>query len=85
MLSLYENNFRKTNIYNGKGLMLGGTITKSIAEGSEVFVLTVAGHLPPLYEKKDYQILFCQNFLELLTIGHQKNELQGEYEMCYMN
>ena len=29
MLSLYENNFPKTNIYNGKGLMLGGTISKS--------------------------------------------------------
>ena len=29
MLSLYENNFPKTNIYNGKGLMLGGTITES--------------------------------------------------------
>ena len=29
MLSLYENNFPKTNIYNGKGLMLGGTIAKS--------------------------------------------------------
>ena len=27
MLSLYENNFPKTNIYNGKGLMLGGTIS----------------------------------------------------------
>tara|TARA_Y100000588_G_C14224734_1_gene912610 strand:+ start:194 stop:1699 length:1506 start_codon:yes stop_codon:yes gene_type:complete len=29
MLSLYENNFPKTNIYNGKGLMLGGTITEA--------------------------------------------------------
>ncbi len=29
MLSLYENNFPKTNIYNGKGLMMGGSITKS--------------------------------------------------------
>ena len=29
MLSLYENNFPKTNIYNGKGLMLGGSIAKS--------------------------------------------------------
>ena len=28
MLSLYENNFPKTNLYNGKGLMLGGSITK---------------------------------------------------------
>lgn len=37
-------------------LGVGGTIAKSIAEGSEVFVLTVSGHLPPLYEKKDYEI-----------------------------
>ena len=29
MLSLYENNFPKTNIYNGKGLMLGGSIENS--------------------------------------------------------
>ena len=29
MLSLYENNFPKTNIYNGKGLMLGGALAKS--------------------------------------------------------
>jgi len=27
MLSFYENNFPKTNIYNGKGIMLGGTIS----------------------------------------------------------
>ena len=27
MLSIYENNFSKTNIYNGKGLMLGGSIS----------------------------------------------------------
>ncbi|MDA0890487.1 MAG: GH3 auxin-responsive promoter family protein, partial [Bacteroidetes bacterium] len=29
MLSLYENNFPKTNIYKGKGLMLGGALAKS--------------------------------------------------------
>ena len=29
MLSLYENHFPKTNIYNGKGLMLGGAIKSS--------------------------------------------------------
>ena len=29
MLSFYENNFPKTNIYKGKGLMLGGSISKS--------------------------------------------------------
>ena len=29
MLSIYENNFPNTNIYNGKGIMLGGSMTKS--------------------------------------------------------
>ena len=29
MLSLYENNFPRTNIYDGKGLMLGGSIENS--------------------------------------------------------
>lgn len=29
MLSIYENNFPKINIYNGKGIMLGGSMTKS--------------------------------------------------------
>lgn len=29
MLSLYENNFPKKNIYDGKGLMLGGSFSKS--------------------------------------------------------
>lgn len=29
MLSLYENNFPKTSIYNGKGIMLGGSIETS--------------------------------------------------------
>ncbi|MEC7863594.1 MAG: GH3 auxin-responsive promoter family protein, partial [Bacteroidota bacterium] len=32
MLSLYENNFPNTNIYNGKGLMLGGTLKKAAGE-----------------------------------------------------
>ncbi|MAW20880.1 MAG: hypothetical protein CMD16_00610 [Flavobacteriales bacterium] len=30
MLSLYENNYPNTNIYNGKGLMLGGSISNSL-------------------------------------------------------
>ena len=29
MLSLYENNFKKTTVYKGKGIMLGGSILKS--------------------------------------------------------
>ena len=35
-------------------ISVGGTISKLISEGSEVFVLTVSGHLPPLYERSDF-------------------------------
>lgn len=31
MLSLYENNFNNLDVYNGKGLMLGGSLRKSLA------------------------------------------------------
>ena len=36
---------------------LGG-IAKFTDLGHEIYVLTVAGHLPPLYEKKDYELTF---------------------------
>ena len=36
-------------------LGVGGTIAKSIAEGNDIFVLTVSGHLPPLYKQEDYE------------------------------
>ena len=32
----------------------GGSIAKLISEGHHVFILTVSGHLPPLYDKEDY-------------------------------
>ena len=32
----------------------GGTIAKYAAQGYEVTVLTVSGHLPPLYKRDDY-------------------------------
>ena len=31
----------------------GGSIVKLINEGHEVLILTVSGHLPPLYDKED--------------------------------
>ncbi len=37
-------------------LSLGGTISKMIDMGHEVQILTVAGHLPPLYTRKDYDL-----------------------------
>ena len=37
-------------------LGLGGSIAKFAEQGSEVFVLTISGHLPPVYSRKDYGI-----------------------------
>ena len=37
-------------------LGMGGTINKMISSGIEVSILTVAGHLPPLYKKGDYEL-----------------------------
>lgn len=37
-------------------LGVGGTIAKYIAQGDDVFVLTVSGHLPPLYSQEDYEL-----------------------------
>jgi len=55
-------------------LGVGGTIAKSIVEGSEVFVLTVAGHLPPLYQEKDYQITLeeAKNAYKVLGVKNFK-------------
>ena len=36
-------------------LGVGGTIAKYTAQGDDVFVLTVSGHLPPLYTRDDYE------------------------------
>ena len=35
-------------------LGVGGTIAKYSAQGADIFVLIVSGHLPPLYSRKDY-------------------------------
>jgi len=36
-------------------LGLGGSISKFIDQGSEIYVVTVSGHLPPLYDLTDYE------------------------------
>ena len=33
----------------------GGTIAKFSNNGNEVHILIISGHLPPLYERKDYE------------------------------
>lgn len=37
-------------------LGLGGSIAKFISEGNDVFILTISGHLPPLYSEEDFEI-----------------------------
>ncbi len=39
-----------------ESLGVGGTISKAVSHGYEVFILTVSGHLPPLYSKEDYDL-----------------------------
>ncbi len=36
-------------------LGVGGTIAKYSAQGDEVFVLMVSGHLPPIYSRNAYE------------------------------
>ena len=35
-------------------LGVGGTIAKYSAQGADIFVIIVSGHLPPVYSRKDY-------------------------------
>jgi LmbE family N-acetylglucosaminyl deacetylase len=49
----------------------GGTIAKFSAQGDEVFVLIVSGHLPPLYSREDYEITVSEahSALDLLDVA----------------
>jgi LmbE family N-acetylglucosaminyl deacetylase len=51
-------------------LGMGGSIAKLIKSGSEIFILTVSGHLPPLYEEKDYKqtVIEAKNAYKLLGV-----------------
>ena len=35
-------------------LGVGGSIAKLINQGHDVHILTISGHLPPLYKREDY-------------------------------
>ena len=51
-------------------LGLGGTISKHIFNGDDVFILTISGHLPPLYNREDYEETFreAKNAFEILGV-----------------
>ena len=46
-------------------LGVGGTIAKYSAQGAEVFVLMVSGHLPPLYRREVMIRLSLKHMLHL--------------------
>jgi N-acetylglucosamine malate deacetylase 1 len=52
-----------------ESLGLGGTILKSVSEGHDIFVLTVSGHLPPLYSKEDYDRTVKESYKAFEILG----------------
>ena len=55
-------------------LGVGGTIAKYSAQGAEVFVLIISGHLPPLYSREDYDktVSEAEAVFELLGVSQSK-------------
>ena len=47
----------------------GGTITKLIDQGYEVMILTVSGHLPPLYKREDYEVTLKEAYEAYKVLG----------------
>jgi len=52
----------------------GGTIAKFTAQGHEVAVLVVSGHLPPLYAQADYEktVEEAHRAFEILGVSHSR-------------
>ena len=55
-------------------LGVGGSIAKLINQGHDVYILTVSGHLPPLYDRKDYDktVKEAHKAYDILGITHSK-------------
>tara|TARA_B110000008_G_scaffold36588_1_gene33034 strand:- start:2940 stop:3623 length:684 start_codon:yes stop_codon:yes gene_type:complete len=50
-------------------LGVGGTIAQFSNQGHEVHVLMVSGHLPPLYEREDYEITVSEAYRAFDILG----------------
>ena len=57
-------------------LGLGGSIAKMVSEDHDVYILTVSGHLPPLYSREDYDLTISEA-LEAYNILGVKNSKLG--------
>ena len=55
-------------------LGVGGTIAKYSAQGDEVFVLIVSGHLPPIYSRKAYEETVSEAYSAFSFLGVEKSE-----------
>jgi LmbE family N-acetylglucosaminyl deacetylase len=55
-------------------LGVGGTIAKFAARGDEVFILMVSGHLPPLYNREDYEETVSEAYSAFNLLGVAKSE-----------
>ena len=55
-------------------LGVGGTIAKYSAQGAEVFVLMVSGHLPPLYRREDYDKTVAEAHVAFELLGVAKSK-----------
>ena len=55
-------------------LGVGGSIAKFAAQGDEVFVLIVSGHLPPLYNHEDYKETVSEAYSAFNLLGVAKSE-----------
>ena len=55
-------------------LGVGGTIAKFAGRGNEVFVLIVSGHLPPLYNRDDYEKTVSEAYSAFSILGVSNSE-----------
>jgi len=55
-------------------LGVGGTIAKFSAQGDEVFVLIVSGHLPPIYNRESYEKTVAEAHAAFDLLGVVKSE-----------
>lgn len=55
-------------------LGVGGVIAKYSAQGDEIFVLTISGHLPPLFSREEYEITITEAHSAFELLGVAKSE-----------
>jgi len=55
-------------------LGVGGAIAKYSAQGHDVFVLMISGHLPPIYSRKAYEETVSEAYSAFSVLGVEKSE-----------